>query len=143
MNFNIFQWLVDTSQKQPHWWARQATIISMILLALRVALRGAPDAGTYVLVAVCLVAFCLNWYMTADAERCAYIGTSPVWFSRLFWVFVIFAALLSLAEQTASGYAGAAWAICFNAIYSFAACRPPAPPKRKYGFSRVPEGGGA
>ena len=130
MMFNLFQWIVDASQRQPQWWCQQCVKVEFVCLLLMATLRAEPwDAFSCVTFALNLLSVAVLWWVSASLPVLS--GLSASWVTgirRGQWLLSLACVLL---VRDAAAAAGAVAGLAVSSFFSFAACRPPAPPKRR------------
>lgn len=122
-----YQAVVDLSQRQPAWWARQCVIGHLVMTCIRIAINPADQPWlNYAILGACLVVSPMQWLVTLLPSWFAGMGASRL--TRLL--------LLGLALLRLLGLFGPNPAICILALLGdvvlmsfcyFAACKPPRP----------------
>lgn len=143
MKLDIFQWLIDASQRQPHWWCRQCTIGAALTFAMAEFYR--PEQLTawhYIGLFTGMVWLCSLWVSSASATTAVHLDL-PRSFRIFIWSFAGVAIFALFNDPSEFRFLFALEQVMFASIYSFAACRPPAPPKRKREALRLSIGGAA
>ena len=128
MTFNLFQWIVDATQREPHWWGRQCSILNATCILLWASMVETWGAWRCVLIAVCLISIGLMWTTSRSAAWFARVDFGP-YCRRVMWVTSIL--LFPVMDLTATSLSSFLSNAATAAFFSFAACRPPAPPKRR------------
>lgn len=143
LKFDLFQWLVDASQRQPHWWCRQCTIGAALTFAMTEFSRLEPrTAWSYIGLFAGMSWLAFLWVSSASATSAVGISLNKG-VRVLLWCFAGMSLFILFREPSAFRFSSFMSEIMFASVYSFAACRPPAPPKRKREASRLSMGGAA
>lgn len=137
---HVFQPVVDASQRQPAWWARQAVALTGVCLLLTGALY-----GWHWLLAVAALWIPAVLLLTRAPAALAVLGG----FRYLRWGMLAFTVTLWVGFGfVLPEFGGSQWLrLLFDAsqlsFLYFAACRPPAPPRRRTAPSRALPSGAA
>lgn len=124
---NIFQWLVDTTQRRPIWWCRQCVVATFVGALLAAVVKYPPTGFLNILVvAVWLGTAYLLKGMCRNETALAF-AAGPAWLDKILWASSLFFGIPMLLTGNPLALCATAQA----AFYSFAACRPPAPPKTR------------
>lgn len=125
----VFQPVVDLSQRQPVWWARQCAVAHVVLQLVSGLLWG----WGWVLVLALLLFPVFAWLVTATPARAAAFGADWRFRGFVLCLQLVQMALLalvlvlvgSLQSREVLGFV----VLCvFTALVYFCACRPPRPP---------------
>lgn len=143
MKFDLFQWLVDVSQRQPHWWCRQCTIGAALTFSMTELFRPETRAvWGYIHLGVWATWLASMWVISASAALAGEQGF-PKGMRVVLWCCAGVGLFILSREPSPFRFASFVADIMIASFYSFAACRPPAPPKRKREASRLSMGGAA
>lgn len=133
-----FQWIIDTSQRQPQWWCMRCAELMLVCSILWFLLKeGITGEDAFDGALLLIVALFVNM-LSQSAAMVARLGKIPQGLVLLLWLL----ALMSLLYiDSAAMLADRVYALAWASFYSFAACKPPAPPKHKPRLAT--QGGGA
>jgi lysylphosphatidylglycerol synthetase-like protein (DUF2156 family) len=134
----VFQPVVNLSQRQPMWWVQQSSVLAFLLLVMSGVLRG----WAWPLAVTLLVFVPLALLVSLSPLLMAMFGAWSMYRMLLTWVWLLVTALWAVAWLIVAsrGLAGADDGLLLPdrlssaaqlAMAFFAACRPPAPPKRR------------
>lgn len=144
IKFDLFQWLVDATQRQPHWWCRQCVIAAAVTSAMTEFFR--PELRTawgYIIIGLDATLLVLMWGASASAASAVTLSIPKV-MRVVLWCFSGLSLFVLFVKPSAYQFASSVSGIMFASVWSFAASRPPAPPKRKQeSSSRMSIGGAA
>ena len=124
---NIYQKIVDISQKQPSWWMLQSIIAVLVLSTLSTVFR---EVNAFHVIAIVLIfSFVVITYKYPYALLND--GKSSVdYFIKIFlWFMLLTGFVVEINVVNTIGIISDAAFISF--IY-FSSCKPPAPPKKKF-----------
>jgi hypothetical protein len=131
-----FQWLVDFSQRRREWWVEQCAYALLVFGIVRWVMRDHNGWATFVLI----INVCLSALFVAHARipvLLSYLQAAGRTFRIILLVSEMF--LLGLAilgvfinpETSARFLLNVLSDFTFISIYYFAACEPPAPPRKR------------
>lgn len=136
---DIFQIIVNVSQKQPHWWAKKSAIGFVVLYVIGSILYLSPiSVGmAFSMMFRGLAAWCII-HQTSRASKCAELCLEAE-FRIFLWGVAVLSCLIAMSDPTATSVAYALSDILFASVQSFAACTPPEPPRHsgRFKFSYV------
>lgn len=124
------QWVVDLTQRQPAWLARQCCLLGLITVAVRYAIMGHALWAA----AVTVLAFTALAVLTLSPGR-FHGGCSGFWLRLLFLLtlcidtgLLLLALLLPVPAETVVRFTlGCLPDLCLIAFHYLAACKPPRP----------------
>ena len=124
------QWIVDTSEKKPGWWAEQVIIPNTVVNIVSRVLRWEPDGWSSAMLVLTILVGALLVVAARNEAMLKTLGTG-VWF-RVFLVGITLYSivLMILKPSGIHGLDIVATALA-TMYYYFAACENPRPKKRK------------
>ena len=136
---NLYQRLVDRSNRTPAWWVEQCACALFAFSILRLAFRPVMDSTAYIATGSGILVACLFFVLSRapDILASAFKAEYPRWFILCITVVGAISALVGIATSIALGInfndrlVSVGSHFVFLSIYYFAACKNPPPPKPK------------
>lgn len=128
----LHQWIVDISQRKPQWWGQQCAIAMGMLCALRFVLDEHPNLIKTVGTGALLLISGGFWLQALSSAWFAGFRNVGVW-GRIFIIGLAAGCVLGVLsnELSSAGLAAVGSSVATLSFYYFAACEPPAPPRRR------------
>jgi hypothetical protein len=124
---NIYQKIVDISQKQPTWWMLQSIIAVLVLSILSTVFR---EVNAFHVIGIILT-FCLVIFTHKYSYALLNDGKSSVdYFIKTFLCFMLLTGFI--VEINAVNAIGIISDIAMISFIYFSSCKPPATPKKKF-----------
>lgn len=130
----MYQSLIDMSQKHPNWWIEQSGYATMIFGAINVFLRPSPDGWVYFGMLLDMLCGAVFLIVARNSQLILQAGKEHFMRSLIFMLTI--GILIGYAYRVYDNFQlylipCTIRDVIYMSFWYFAACKPPAPPKKK------------